>query len=245
MTSFHDAWNRAASIEGWLTEGQARRLYLAALTVPPGGRVVEIGSFRGRSASVLATAAERVVCIDPHLGSDRGPQEIAADPALGASDFDAFHANLATSGVADRVEHVRELSQAALSSVDGAADVLFVDGAHRYGPARDDLRRWGAKVPPGGRMLVHDSFSSIGVTLALLSSVTFSPHWRYLGRERSLAEWERRRAPAGPAERARGVVAQLASLPWFARNVVVKALILAGRPRLARVLGHRDGPWPY
>ncbi len=243
--SFHDAWNRAEPIEGWLTEGQARRLYLAALTVPEGGQVVEIGSFRGRSASVLATAAERVVCIDPHLGSDRGPQEIAADPELGASDYSAFHAGLARAGVAERVEHVRALSADALPAVPGPAHVLFVDGAHRYGPALDDLRRWGAKVPPGGRMLVHDSFSSVGVTLALLRAITFSGHWRYLGRERSLAEWERRRAPASPAERARGVAAQLGSLPWFARNVVVKALILAGRPGWARALGHRDGPWPY
>lgn len=245
MTSFHDAWGRAQAIPGWLTEGQARRLYLAALTVPPGGQVVEIGSFRGRSASVLATAAERVVCIDPHLGSDRGPQEIAADPQLGASDFDAFHANLTAAGVAARVSHVRELSGEALEAVSGPADVLFVDGAHRYGPALDDLRRWGARVPPGGRMLVHDAFSSVGVTFALLRSVVFSARWRYLGRERSLAEWERRSVPAGPAERARGAAPQLASLGWFARNLVVKALILGGRPRVARWLGHRDGPWPY
>ncbi len=243
--SFHDAWNRAEPIEGWLTEGQARRLYLAALTVPEGGRVVEIGSFRGRSATVLATAAPRVVCIDPHLGSDRGPQEIEANPELGASDYETFHANLERAGVAGRVEHVRALSGEALDRVPGAAHVLFVDGAHRYGPALDDLRRWGAKVPPGGRLLVHDSFSSVGVTLALLRSVVASAHWRYLGREQSLAEWERRREPAGLAERARGVVAQLASLPWFARNVVVKALILAGWGRAARALGHRSGPWPY
>lgn len=243
--SFHEAWNRATPIEGWLTEGQARRLYLAALTVPEGGQVVEIGSFRGRSASVLATAATRVVCIDPHLGSDRGPQEFAADPELGASDYETFHANLATAGVADRVQHVRALSGEALDDVPGAADVLFVDGAHRYAPALDDLRRWGAKVPAGGRLLVHDAFSSIGVTAALLRAITFSPHWRYLGRSRSLAEWERRPQPAGLVERARDAAVQLGSLPWFARNVAIKALMLAGRPRAARLLGHRDGPWPY
>ncbi|MCW3009948.1 MAG: hypothetical protein JWO90_352 [Solirubrobacterales bacterium] len=243
--SFHDAWARARPIEGWLTEEQARRLYLAACTVPADGQVVEIGSFRGRSACVLATGAPRVVCIDPHMGSDRGPQEIAANPELGASDFDTFHANLAQAGVADRVEHVRALSGEALDRVPGPAHVLFVDGAHRYGPALDDLRRWGAKVPPGGRMLVHDAYSSIGVTLALLRAVTFSGHWRYVGRSRSLAEWERRSTPAAPRERLAGIGTQLASLPWFVRNVAVKALILAGRPGLARALGHRDGPWPY
>jgi predicted O-methyltransferase YrrM len=245
MTSFHDAWARARPIDGWLTEGQARRLYLAALTVPPGGQAVEIGSFRGRSASVLATGTERVVCIDPHLGSDRGPQEIEADPARGASDYDAFTVNLAAAGVAGRVTHVRELSSDALGAVEGPIDVLFVDGAHRYGPALDDVRRWGDRVPAGGRMLVHDAFSSVGVTLALLRSVVFSSRWRYLGRSRSLAEWERLAAPAAPRERLAGIATQLASLGWFARNVTVKALILAGRPGIARWLGHRDGPWPY
>ena len=46
------------------------------------GRIVEIGSFRGRSMIVLASAAApgvELVAIDPHGGSDRGPQEIEAD----------------------------------------------------------------------------------------------------------------------------------------------------------------------
>ena len=40
-------------------------------------------------------------------------------------------------------------------------DVLYIDGAHRYGPARADIRDWGARVTDGGTMLIHDSFSSI------------------------------------------------------------------------------------
>ena len=64
-------------VEGWLTEAQAARLDGCARAVPPGGRIVEIGSFRGRSTIVLARAAAagvEVVAVDPHLGSDRGPQ---------------------------------------------------------------------------------------------------------------------------------------------------------------------------
>jgi hypothetical protein len=118
--------------------------------------------------------------------------------------------------------------------------VLFVDGAHRYGPARADLRDWGAKVAPGGRLLVHDAFSSIGVTLALLRTVVFARGWRYEGRDASLAEWVRapRRGPGQVGE-------QLLQLAWFARNVAVKALIVARLRPAARLLGHRDGPWPY
>ena len=56
-------------------------------------------------------------------------------------------------------------------------------------------------------MLVHDAFSSIGVTLALLASAR-SRGWRYVGPHRHLAEYERRRAAA--AARARDAARQLA-----------------------------------
>ncbi|MGZ5207310.1 MAG: class I SAM-dependent methyltransferase, partial [Solirubrobacteraceae bacterium] len=82
--TFDAAWAEARNVEGWLTVAQGRRLYAAAAAVAPAGRVVEIGSFRGRSAIVIAGAGVReLVCIDPHAGSDRGPQEIAADAERG------------------------------------------------------------------------------------------------------------------------------------------------------------------
>jgi predicted O-methyltransferase YrrM len=229
--TFAEAWAAASGVEGWLTEAQARRLFAVAGAVPAGGRIVEIGSFRGRSAIVLARGARpgvEVVCIDPHVGSDRGPREIAARPALGDEDITAFRGNLERAGVSERVRHVRDFSALALQTFDGPVDLLYVDGAHRFGPARTDLVRWGARVPPGGRMLVHDAFSSVGVTLALLTSVAPSRSWRYLGRDGSLAAYVRERSLAPGRE--------LAQLGWFASNLVRKGLIAAGL---------RDGPWPH
>jgi predicted O-methyltransferase YrrM len=226
-----------AGVEGWLTDAQADRLAAAARRLPPGARVVEIGSFRGRSTIVLARSAPsdaEVVAVDPHLGSDRGPQEIAARPEVGEADLAAFRANLERFGVAGRVRHVRALSRDALGAVEGAVDLLYVDGAHRYGPARADLERWGARVGAGGALLVHDAFSSVGVTLALLRGVVFGRQWRYRGRAGSLAEYVR--SPLAGRARARNAVVQLGQLPWFARNLVIKVLIVA---RL------RSGPWPY
>ena len=220
-------------VEGWLTEAQAQRLDAAARTVGARGRIVEIGSFRGRSTIVLARAAREdveVVAIDPHLGSDRGPQEIAANASLGEDDTRTFTANLERHGVLERVRHVRALSSDAHGAVDDPIDVLWVDGAHRYGPALADLRDWGARVRPGGRMLVHDAFSSIGVTLALLRGVTFSRRWTYVGRAGTLVEYVRE--TGGPGSTLR----QLALLPWFAWNVVLKVLTL---------LKIRRGPWPH
>jgi hypothetical protein len=229
--TFAEAWTAACDAEGWLTEAQARRLFAAAGAVPAGGRIVEIGSFRGRSAIVLARGARpdvEVVCIDPHVGSDRGPREIAARPAVGEQDLMAFQGNLARAGVADRVRHVRDFSSLALRAFDGPVDLLFVDGAHRFRPARADLVRWGARVPLGGRMLVHDAFSSVGVTFALLTSVVPARSWRYLGRDGSLAAYVRGRSMAPGRE--------VAALGWFVGNLVRKGLIAAGV---------RDAPWPH
>ena len=91
-------------------------------------------------------------------------------------------------------------------------------------------------------MLVHDSFSSVGVTLALAPPAVRAGRWRYAGRTGSLAEYRRGRcAGASACQRRR----QLAQLPWFARNVAVKVAIVTGARPVARALGHREGPWPY
>jgi hypothetical protein len=244
-------WPQAQSaiddVPGWLTLAQARRLWEAARSVGGPAQIVEIGSFRGRSTIVLALAASdrvSVVAIDPHLGGDRGPQEYGDRPELGQADHEAFAANLTRAGVTERVRHVRRFSQDALADVEGPIAVLYVDGAHRFVPARADLRRWGERVPVGGRLLVHDAFSSVGVTLALVVGVIGRGRWRYRGRTGSLAEYERVAALTGRA-RAAQVARGVAELPWFARNLVIKALLLARLAPVARALGHDSGVWPY
>lgn len=237
---------RVADVEGWLTEGQIQALHEAARACPPGGRIVEIGSFRGRSTIVLASSAPadvEIVAIDPHAGNDRGPQEIEGFEAEAATDHEVFNGNLAGAGIADRVRHVRSFSDAAHGDVTDPIDVLFIDGAHRFGPARADIRDWGARVAPGGRMLIHDSFSSIGVTLAILVELLVSPEWRYDGRSGSLTSY--RRTHQSPGARATSALRQVAQLPWFVRNVAIKVLMVTGRHDWARKLGHDGETWPY
>jgi hypothetical protein len=98
-------------------------------------------------------------------------------------------------------------------------------------------------VVDGGSILIHDSFSSVGVTLALATKLAFSGGWRYVGRSRSLAEY--RREPLRGTARLANVGHQLAQLPWFARNVAIKVLIVAKLPRATRLLGHTGENWPY
>jgi predicted O-methyltransferase YrrM len=247
MTSFDDVFESVAHVEGWMSPDQARRLYDAAARTEAGQRIVEIGSFRGRSTIVLASAAPagvEVVAIDPHAGNDRGPQEIDGFAEAAADDHDVFNANLAAAGVAGRVTHLRAFSSDAFGDVPGAIDVLYVDGAHRYAPALADIRDWGAKVAPGGTLLIHDSFSSLGVTLAILRHLVPSRQWRYVGRSRSLTEY-RRDLPAGARPRLANAARQLAQVPWFVKNLTVKVIISARLGGLLEKATGRAAEWPY
>jgi predicted O-methyltransferase YrrM len=243
--TFEETLGLIEGVEGWLTEAQARALWDAARGIGAPGRIVEIGSFRGRSMIVLASAAAEgveLVAIDPHGGGDRGPQEIGPDARRGDEDHAAFESNLGRAGVRERVRHVRTFSHEALSEVQGSVELLYIDGAHRYRPARQDIELWGARVAPEGTMLMHDAFNAIGVTLAQLRLLLLSPEWRYQGRQGSLARYRRTRLHA--RARARNALRQLGGLPYFVRNLVVKVLIVAGLRPLAALLGCRED-WPY
>jgi hypothetical protein len=245
--SLDDVLAAVEGVEGWLSPDQAARLYNAAAATHFGDQIVEIGSFRGRSTIVLAGAAPdgvEVIAIDPHAGNDRGPQEISGFEAQAAGDHEAFEANLAAAGVADRVRHVREFSDRAHPSVSGQVAVLFIDGAHRFAPARSDIRAWGRRVDGDGTMLIHDSFSSVGVTLAIALELVFGCRFRYVGRSRSLTEY-RADLSNGWRARAPNALRQIAQLPWFAKNLTVKVLLTLRLGRMIQRLTGRAVEWPY
>jgi predicted O-methyltransferase YrrM len=227
---FEDAWASVAAIPGWLTEGQARMLWDAVSRLPAGSTVVEIGSHQGRSTVVLGHAARaagaRVVAIDAFV-----------DGRLfgGASTRDLFERNISSAGLDDVVELVVGYSTQLRRTWSRPFDLLYVDGKHDYWTYVDDLR-WSVHLPPGGEVLVHDCFSSIGVTAGTLHKVLLGNRFTYLDRSRSLARFTLRRPAL--ADRVR----VLRQLPWFLGNVFLKVLL---RLRLRRVAGWFGHHGPY
>jgi predicted O-methyltransferase YrrM len=228
MTLFEAAWARAEPVGGWLTRDQGRALWDAAGAVAADGRILEIGSHQGRSTIVLAAAAREVgaevVAVDPF---------IAAGMFGGAATRDLFAANIDAAGLADTVRLITEKSTVLRPQWHEPLAMLFIDGKHDYWTVRDDLR-WTRHLSDGAPVLIHDAFSSVGVTAALLVNVLPGRRLRYLGRDGSLARF----ATGTPSGRDR--LRMAAQLPWFVRNVAIKIVL-----RAARLVGYRGTPDPY
>jgi predicted O-methyltransferase YrrM len=227
---FRAIWAVADGIPGWLTDGQAALLHEQASSLPAGSTAVEIGSHRGRSTVVLAAALQ-----------ERGGHLVAIDPFVegrlfgGSRTRDDFERSVATAGVGDAVELVQEYSTRARTSWTRNFDLLYIDGKHDYWTLSDDLQ-WRVHLPDGAPVLVHDCFSSIGVTLGILRHVLPAGNLRYERRVGSLALFRTGR-PTG-----RDRLGILGEMPWWARNVALKVLLRLRLRPLARLLGH-DSPY--
>jgi predicted O-methyltransferase YrrM len=231
--TFEDAWRLADAIPGWLTRDQARLLYDEATAVGPGATLLEIGSHQGRSTIVLATVARR----------EQG-QVIAVDPFVDGRLFGGlptkqkFQRHVSEAGVASVVQLVEDFSTRARPAWSRDFDFLYIDGKHDYWTLSDDLR-WSVHLPDGGPVLIHDCFSSIGVTVGVLRHVLFSQRLAFERRTGSMALFRVRR----PSVADRGRI--LAQLPWWIRNVFMKVLLRLRLRPVARVFGH-DSPYdPY
>ena len=144
--SFDEVLAAVDGVDGWMSADQAQRLYDAAARPRRASRSSRSAASAGAARSCSRRAAPdgvEVVAIDPHAGNDRGPEEIEGFAAEAADDHEVFLANLAAAGVADRVAHVRAFSDARPREVDGTIEVLYIDGAHRYAPARSRHPRLG------------------------------------------------------------------------------------------------------
>lgn len=231
--SFEQAWALADRVGGWLTEAQGRLLWDSALALGPGARIVEIGSHQGRSTTVLGLAAAsvgaRVTAIDPFVeGAMFGGQRTR----------DTFESNIAAAGLTGVVDLLPMKSQDALTTWSDRIDLLYIDGKHDYWTVVDDLG-WTRFLAPGALTLIHDSFCSVGVTSALLHQVLVRGRLRYLRRETTMAVFDRAVPTGADRKRLAG------ELPWFTRNVTIKAARRVHATPVLRALGH-DSPYdPY
>lgn len=231
--TFDDVWELAQDIPGWLKVGQGRLLWEETRALAGSPVVLEIGSHQGRSTVLLAASARA-----------KGGQVIAVDPFVegrlfgGQSTREKFEHNLASAGLRDSVRLVADYSTALRPTWNEPFDLLYIDGKHDYWTVVDDLG-WTVHLEPGALTLIHDSFCSVGVTSALLDHVLVRGRLRYLRRETTMAVFD----STTPSSQDRRRLA--AELPWFTRNVTIKAARRVHATPVLRALGHDSPHDPY
>ncbi len=119
--------------------------------------IVEVGSWTGGSALVLAEAAPeaKVYCVDCWAEGQGAP------PVGGMADYsplEAFQAFCHNMGdlLLERVFPLRGLSSVWAPVFPLWADLIFLDGDHSYKEVRRDIELWYPKVRPGGILCGHD-----------------------------------------------------------------------------------------
>jgi predicted O-methyltransferase YrrM len=153
--------NAANDIEGWSADEEAELLSTAvrdALTsLPAPQRIVEIGSYCGRSTVVMAGAVKaleadaRVYAIDPHEGDigTAGDGLLHVAPTLAR-----FKENIEQAGVADVIELL--LTRSYETEWRDPISLLLVDGLHDYDSVARDFRHFEPWLVDGGLIAFHD-----------------------------------------------------------------------------------------
>jgi len=121
-----------------------------------GAIFVEIGSWKGYSTSFLGEIAKKhgchVYCVDHWQGSPG-----VYFHQLETDCFSKFQHNMKALGLSDYIHPlVMSSEQASKIFADGIADLIFIDGDHRYKPFAKDLDVWWPKVKEGGIFCGHD-----------------------------------------------------------------------------------------
>jgi len=164
---FAAALARAAPVEGFTTPGELSLLYHLAVAAGGPGRIVEIGSYLGRSTVVLASAVadtgrEPVVAIDPHTAA------LMIEGLPPRDTRNEFLANLRTAGVRDHVTLVRDYSVRAAEEWEGEPIRLhFVDGWHTREAVLEDVGGWAQWFTPDAVAVFDDYLTSDGVRQAI------------------------------------------------------------------------------
>lgn len=160
--SFEDALRRLTGIEGQHTNEEAWVLFDCVLGTSPDATIVEIGTWKGKSAAIMGAACRgtkrKVFTID-NFRTDIYPQGRI------------FEKEVREYFARDKVEHVVLLvgdsANFALKWRRKPIDMIFIDGEHKYEAVKADIENWLPHIKKEGFMLFHDYDSHEGVKPAV------------------------------------------------------------------------------
>jgi hypothetical protein len=159
----------ARAAKGFMPEDEGAALHDAGLVGGTVGPLLEIGSYCGKSAVYLGSAARAagtvLFSVDHHHGSEENqsgwehhdPEVV--DPRTGRMDtLPFFRRTIEDAGLEDAVVAVVGDSPTVGRRWATPVGLLFIDGGHADAVAMADYETWAGFVAPGGILAIHDCF---------------------------------------------------------------------------------------
>ena len=158
MTDFwENNFRKIDQIEGLLVPGQEKVLYDAAASLKKGSTIVEIGSFRGRSAACFGLGRRdksiKIYAIDTFAGNDKDfVRGVQFKNKQFRTDFERNMQRLKLENVFPVPGYSRVVGKTWRKKI----DLLFIDGSHIYEDVKADFELFFPWVKPGGLVFFHD-----------------------------------------------------------------------------------------
>ncbi len=160
----------AEAARGFMPPDEGLALHEAALLVGAGASpMLEIGSYCGKSAVYLGSAAKErdtiLFALDHHRGSEENQpgwewhEPDLVDPEVGVIDtLPRFRRTLFDAGLEQTVVALVGDSPTIGSRWRIPLSFLFIDGGHGSEPAHRDFELWTPWIEDGGILAIHDVF---------------------------------------------------------------------------------------
>ena len=156
-------------VKGFLDPLEGEALYVHSKTATEAGPALEIGSYCGKSAVYIGSAAkkneEKLYSVDHHRGSEeQQPGEQYFDPDLvddtgeGIDTLPYFLATIRRSQLEGVVIPVVSTSEEAYTDLRLEFSFIFIDGGHSEEAAQKDYKLWHNRLFVGGLLAIHDVF---------------------------------------------------------------------------------------
>ncbi|HRQ89431.1 MAG TPA: class I SAM-dependent methyltransferase [Bacteroidia bacterium] len=172
-----------SDVEGYLSPSEVQFLSLAASYPTASGKILEIGTFKGKSTIVLSKSAlqveETIVqAVDPMTA----PCE--TDPNLhgSASSYEDFQRNITRHQVADSIHLHRQFSHELASNWNQPLRLLWIDGDHTYAGTKKDFDGFACHLSDGGIIAIHDTLHAFeGGLRVFAENILLSPSFGACG----------------------------------------------------------------
>ncbi len=160
---------RAEAARGFMPPDEGLALHAAALSIDVPGPLLEIGSYCGKSAVYLGTAAREhgrvLFALDHHRGSEENQpgwewhEPDLVDPEVGRIDtLPRFRRTIFDAGLEGTVVALVGDSPTVGAVWSIPLALLFIDGGHGTEPAHRDYETWVPHLTIGGLLVIHDVF---------------------------------------------------------------------------------------